>query len=58
LHYNYPEVADHMPWYPLSIGITPVSGTTSDTHMKHDIEVMKGKDFETSEVEAILSLMK
>jgi hypothetical protein len=40
------------------IGITPLSGTTSQEHMKHDSEVVAMKDFEADEVEAILNLIQ
>lgn len=40
------------------IGITPLSGTTSEQHMKHDVEVIAMKDFGAQEVEAVLNLIQ
>lgn len=40
------------------IGITPLSGTTSEQHMKHDVEVIAMKDFEAQEIEAVLNLIQ
>jgi hypothetical protein len=40
------------------IGITPLSGTTSEAHMKQDVEAIAMKDFEADEVEAVVNLIQ
>ncbi|KAG7529602.1 hypothetical protein FFLO_05533 [Filobasidium floriforme] len=40
------------------IGITPLSGTTSEEHMKQDVEAIAMKDFEADEVEAVVNLIQ
>ena len=40
------------------IGITPLSGTTSEEHMKHDVDVVAMDDFEADEVEAVVNLIQ
>jgi hypothetical protein len=42
----------------IRIGITPLSGTTSEEHMKQDVEAIAMKDFEADEVEAVVNLIQ
>lgn len=46
-------------WMDFRIGITPLSGTTSESHMKHDVTIANEfKGFQEDETRALLRLIK
>lgn len=51
-------LSSRFPCVRLRIGITPLSGTTSEEHMKQDVEAIAMKDFEADEVEAVVNLIQ
>jgi aryl-alcohol dehydrogenase-like predicted oxidoreductase len=41
-----------------SIGITPLSGTTNEQHMKEDVAVESSPDFEADDVKALEAVLR